>query len=120
MTKEELNDFKKNAIRDYLPKFYDRQGNQIDLWEWEAKAADGTYKVLKQEQVGPYFVSTVWVGIAMNCWFDSSADDVPPIFETMVFCDDMQDDLYCHTDRYSSEEEALIGHEKFVALAKGE
>jgi hypothetical protein len=62
-------------------RYYDRRGNQISFREssmlW---ALDEKYRIIKQEYVGDYWVSTVWLGL------DHSFGHGPPlIFETMVF-----------------------------------
>lgn len=47
-------------------RYFDRQGNPISLMEYGEKFEDLTYKIVKQERIGEYFVSTVWTGINMN------------------------------------------------------
>jgi len=67
-------------------------------------------------QVGNYQVSTVDLGL--NHQFDET---LPPLYyETMIF--EIKngkvdyEDLYC--DRYTTEEEARIGHEKAIEYVK--
>lgn len=89
---------------------YDRQGKQItDLLQWAKLFERGDYKrVAVTTLPDGKWISTVWLGL------DHSFGSGPPlIFETMVFPskDDMGD-LDC--DRYSTEEEALEGHQRMV------
>lgn len=69
-------------------------------------------------RVGDYEVSTVDLGL--NHQFN---DDLPPLYyETMIFKVDNDKvnfrDLYC--ERYSTEEEARIGHQKAIEYVKSE
>lgn len=69
-------------------------------------------------RVGNYEVSTVDLGI--NHQFD---DNLPPLYyETMIFkvVDGKVDysEIYC--DRYTTEEEARIGHQKAIDYVKNE
>ena len=69
---------------------------------------DPHYKRVALDGVGNYNVSTVWLGL------DHQYGEGPPlIFETMVFPDDSFVDSFC--ERYSTETEALDGHERIVA-----
>ncbi len=89
--------------------YYDRSGNLITLDEW-ASAFDERYgeKTVRQENVGDLWVSTVWLGL------DHQHGNGPPlIFETMVFAGESLVDEFC--DRYSTEAEAVAGHERVVA-----
>ncbi|HSV08577.1 MAG TPA: hypothetical protein VLI07_18820 [Candidatus Binatus sp.] len=88
---------------DGLSEHFDRDGEPITMRQWGMLAHDRDYKVVKQEHVGPYFVSTVWLGL------DHSFGRGPPIvFETMVFKED-RTDLECW--RYATEAEAVEGHQ---------
>jgi hypothetical protein len=100
--------------------FYDRDGNPIDLMEWARLIEDFRYKIVAQEHIltpsgTPVFVSTVWLGV--DHAFRLSGREVPIlIFETMVFMD--LDDR-THMDdldmvRYSTEEQAIAGHNETV------
>ena len=105
------------------PMYFDMEGKPITLRQW----ADGQMptpegknpKVVKQEHVGDYFISTVLLGL------DHSFGSGPPlIFETMIFnqSDDAKElgndwlDTYC--ERYSTKEQALEGHQVAVEYAK--
>ena len=91
--------------------YYDRKGNPMEMMAW-AKAFEKDNAVAKTK-VGEVSISTVWLGLDHGSW-----DDGPPlIFETMIFGDEYYRD---YQERYSTEEEALAGHEKAVALVRGE
>lgn len=101
--------------------FFDRKGNPLQLLEYARLFEDKDYKVVKQEYVGKYFVSTVWVGL--NMAFRRTQGKL--IFETMIFLKDEEDEesedpLRDYQERYGTEEEALEGHEKAVKIARGE
>jgi hypothetical protein len=89
--------------------WYNRKGEVIkDYKEIESLLGNFEYKVVKQSKDDKHAVSTVWIGLDHN-YFGGR----PLIFETMVFAikDGKWDmsDLDC--ERYSTEEEALKGHE---------
>lgn len=63
-------------------------------------------RIVKQEDVGPYFVSTVFLGLDHN-W----GDGPPHLFETMVF-KGSESDLDCR--RCSTWKEAEKQHEAMV------
>jgi hypothetical protein len=76
------------------------------MLEWAALHVNDEYIIVKQEDVGSFWVSTVWIGLDM-----SGSYREPLIFETMVFQDDMQAVLQ---QRYATEEEAKKGHDQIV------
>ena len=88
--------------------FYDRNGNPMSLQEW-SRTSKNVRRVAHEELEGGVRVSTVWLGL------DHSMDADPPIiFETMIFGGDFgQQD-----QRYSTEAEALAGHQRVVAALK--
>lgn len=85
---------------------YDRAGNEIGFGRFSLLLSHSAYRFVRQERVGPYFVSTVWLGID----YGFGLTENPIIFETMVFKDGEIVAVY----RYSTEEEAIKGHEKVV------
>ncbi len=104
----------------FKPRWFNRKGKPISVDEAELLLIDPNYKILKQDRIGDYFVSTVWLGLNMN-HFDFEGKDTPLIFETMVFKYSKDgvssaDDLFM--DRYCSEEEAFNGHEKVCEMAR--
>ena len=91
---------------------YDRDGRPMGLDEWVVRFEDMEYKRVALTSVGPFNVSTVWLGTDHN-W---SGEGPPIIFETMVFCGDDRasrtwEDYQVH---YCTEAEALEGHEHAV------
>ena len=95
--------------------YYDKEGNPIDLMKWADLMQNEDYKIIKQEQVGKYFVSTIWLGLDHNLW----SSGAPIIFETMIFNKsnkEVQDPLHLNLARYSTIQEALEGHKEMVDL----
>lgn len=108
------------------PTHFDRDGEPITLRQWALLHGQPDYAIVKQEEVGPYWVSTVWLGIDHGF----SMRGVPIIFETMVFSADehyvrpqetpwgemggywVRDDF--DQRRYSTEAQAIAGHEETV------
>jgi hypothetical protein len=89
--------------------YRDKEGKELTIEQLEPLLRDPDYKVIKQEQIGKYFISTVWLGVphGMGCHY----------FETMVFLtpeavEDRRESLgktmECY--RYCTKEEALEGH----------
>lgn len=60
------------------------------------------------------WISTIWMGLDFNLSLSLSPSSRPLIFETMIFWNDGHNDQ----DRYSTEEEAIIGHRMMVARAR--
>jgi len=101
-------------------EIYDREGRPQNMAWFNEKCADMEYKRVLETQIGPYWVSTVWLGLD-----HSFSDDGPPlIFETMVFATDSRDperdtlgpDLDCL--RWSTEQEAIKGHQDMCTLVR--
>jgi hypothetical protein len=70
------------------------------------KLGDPNYKVVKQETLpNGRWISTVWLGLDHSYF-----GDPPLIFETMVF-DSRESMTPLTSERYSTEIEALAGHE---------
>lgn len=98
---------------------YDRDGKPISLDQWTQLHGNIEYLRVAQTELGPYTVSTVWLGIDHG-WGRSHA---PIIFETMVFAmhepaADQRPEWLDYCDRYSTEEEARRGHEEAVTLVR--
>lgn len=101
--------------------WYDRQGVRItDPQRWYDLHADQEYKFVAQETVGPYWVSTVWLGLDHG-WYREHPSP-PIIFETMVFTDDTNAETGFRDDfdqrRYSTEAEAIAGHQETCQLVR--
>lgn len=98
-----------------MSRYYDRQGKPISMEEWSRFLNDPSYQRVAQTTGSGRFVSTVWLGLDHR----HGGGGPPLIFETMVFPIDKNGDVEYHeldAERYSTEEEALAGHEK---MAKG-
>ena len=97
------------------PNYYDRNGTPMTLWEWAAKLeGDESYRIVRQTTVGPYWISTVWLGLNHRVM-----PGPPLIFETMVFGSGDDDDMSdLDGERYSTEKEARSGHARFVRAAR--
>jgi hypothetical protein len=99
--------------------WYDREGRPLSLEEAGRLFADFDYKRVDLTEVGPYVVSTVWMGM------DHSFMEGPPqIFETMVFTSSEWSDVEriglqdIDCVRYATESEARAGHQDMVALIR--
>lgn len=95
--------------------YRDKEGNRITAEQLEVFLRDNDYRVVQQDKVGPYFISTVWMGVPHGC---SHPYDY---FETMVFktpegAQDPRERLGETLDctRYHRYEEALLGHYEVV------
>jgi hypothetical protein len=83
------------------PRYYDRNGQPIDLYTWSVRFHDKDYQRVAKDEGDGWKVSTVWLGL------DHQFGDGPPlIFETMVFGGPLDDE----TVRYSTLAEAEAGH----------
>lgn len=85
---------------------YDRQGKRISMRQWIAlgiwdEQNDNAYRRVARTKIGSCLISTVWLGI------DHGYEE-PLIFETMVFPESEEQ------HRYTTEEEALAGHQRIV------
>lgn len=93
-------------------RWYDRQGEPIPMRVATEYLEDYDYKVVKQDVFvydgEPVKVSTVWLGLDHN-WMPEGA---PKIFETMIFGGKLDLDQW----RYSTEEQALDGHDEAVTF----
>ncbi len=117
MSDETLENFKSRMNSEYEKRgaiYFDRQGREMQLMDWGSKFEDKEYQIVKQDRIVKYFVSTVWLGI--NHRFMRQGP--PLIFETMVFVDDEKDPLNEYQEKYSTEEEALNGHEDVISIVK--
>jgi hypothetical protein len=92
----------------HRPLYYRRNGTPYEgpnvIFKWGKDFKNPKYQIVKQSKLeNGLFVSTVWLGI------DHSFTEIGPpiIFETMIFGKDVLDCM-----RYSTEEQALKGHEQ--------
>jgi hypothetical protein len=88
--------------------YYDRQGQEITFRHY-IKLNRDPYRRVGYSIIGPYKVSTVWLGSDYNYGYGKM------LFETMVFSLDSYRELYSR--RYGTEAEAIIGHTKAIYLA---
>jgi len=83
--------------------FYDKNGKEISQKEWR-KLFTKKYKRVASTQIKDFDVSTVWLGID----YSFKNEGPPIIFETMVFKKGFGS---CYLERYSTKDEALLGHD---------
>ena len=82
--------------------------DELFVWaDWFGNAAN---RIVKQEEVGPYMVSTVFLGLDHNFLMEGP----PVLFETMVFCDGADCN---YQERCCTWAEAEAQHEAAVAWA---
>lgn len=91
-----------------MGNYFDKDGSLITLDEWAHKFEDFEYKSIGADVVGPWNVSTVWLGL------DHSFGEPggPLIFESMVFPDGEWSDV--DMNRYATLEDAKAGHVALV------
>jgi len=95
---------------------YDKDGRRIDFKEWGRLSDDDDYRRIGLTEIGPYTVSTVWLGLDHSYM----GGGPPIIFETMVFTtsaweadrSDPDHELLMEIDarRYCTLQEAMDGH----------
>lgn len=92
-------------------RYFNRQGKPITTEQWRAllERKDDYRRIAQTTLPDGTWISTVWLGL--NHRFDSGP---PLIFETMVFESENGPYTELYLDRYSTEEEALAGHEAAV------
>jgi hypothetical protein len=92
-------------------RWYDKDGEPLPMLVANDLLTDEDYKFVKQDvfiyEGEPVKVSTVWLGLDHNFMGGR-----PKIFETMIF----GGKLHLECWRYSTEEEALAGHDDAVKL----
>lgn len=92
-----------------MSRYYDRQGNPAALEDWAA-ASERADRHVGDTTIGDDVrVSTVFLGLDHN-W----GVGPPHIFETMVFGGDLDEECV----RYSTEAQALAGHDEMVARVR--
>lgn len=95
--------------------YYNRTGDAISQEEWISGFRDDEAKRVGLDYVGEVMISTVWLGLDHSFGFGNGP---PLIFETMIF-DSEDEELDNYQERYSTEERAIEGHERAIALVKG-
>ena len=91
-------------------EYYDKGGRALDMLEWVLLFENAEYKRVALDELPGGKVSTVWLGL--NHQF--APDGPPHIFETLVFGGPLDGEQ----DRYSTEEEARLGHQAMVEKLK--
>lgn len=83
---------------------------ECDFLAWLQWFENGEARVLRQDQVGSFKVSTVFLGV------DHGWGDGPPLlWETMIFDDRTHAEAFDgYQERYSSRRAALDGHHRAV------
>lgn len=61
--------------------YFNRQGKPIGMREWSRLMDDPDYRIVEQTQIGPFWLSTVWLGLD----YQFVSGGPPLIFETMLF-----------------------------------
>jgi hypothetical protein len=101
----------------YIKKYKLNENKEIiecSLHEW-GRFLETPEKIVKQEDVGDYWVSTVFLGIDHN--FARPHNGEPILFESMIFKDaDSGQDSW--QERYCTYQEALDGHNDIVERLK--
>lgn len=82
--------------------------NTMEWAKWFEDATRNRKRIVAQEDIGTYWVSTVFLGMNM-----AIMSDEPLLFETMIFEQGHSVDHYC--DRCGTWEEAIDMHEAAVA-----
>jgi len=94
--------------------WYDREGCPISVQDANRKLGDREYKRVDATTLPDgKWVSTVWLGLNHR-W----GPGPPLIFETMVF--ESEENLEeVDMERYATENEAILGHQRMVAKYAG-
>lgn len=108
-----------NKKKDYFILDENRNAIPATLMEWAEYFENTKKRIVKQENIGDYWISTVFFGldyglIEMFYLKEGSMENYKPqIFETMVFTN--KQDLYeIYCDRCSTWKEAEECHEKAI------
>lgn len=98
-----------------------KQEPDLMKWaNWLEKA--GKQRIIKQERIGEYFVSTVFLSLDQRFGFATKGDK-PILWETMIFNEKgtkkVPEGLREHEQvRYSSKKEAEEGHKQVADIVK--
>lgn len=92
-----------------MSKYYNKEGELIELMEWVRLFGNKEYKVVEQTTLkNGIRVSTVWLGLDHNF-----GEGLPLIFETMVFPKE-GDFRELDMERYETLEQAKKGYKEMV------
>jgi len=103
----QMETFGKYILDDHIPVAV------YDLWQWaEWFEKSDSDRIVKQENVGDLWVSTLFLGIDLGHSRLSGPGYTPQLFETMVFREGKA--LFDYTKRYATWAAAEHGHQKTV------
>jgi hypothetical protein len=114
------------SVAELMPPLFDRDGRSIDFAAWvRLHLEDPRCERVATERVGPYWVSTLWLGIDAGrapAPRRAGSRRAPAVFRTMV--ERLEDDatapaaLGIDEDalRYATEADARAGHEHVATL----
>lgn len=91
--------------------FRDKFGQIVETAEFEFLIDDPEYKIVNQEMVGNYLISTVWLGIAQGTFGNE-------YFETAIFDQNNEMEQIDEVYRYHNINEAEEGHNLIVMKYK--
>lgn len=92
--------------------YWDKDGTPLETLEWAHKFEDYDYRFVGHDYVGPYRVSTLWMGLPpTHHWF--CPEGPAAVFETAVFQARVEGPERRH---YVTEADALAGHQEVVLL----
>jgi hypothetical protein len=96
---------------------YDRKMRLIGMDTWRDLFEDSDARLIAQSTVGPWSVSTIWLGIDRRYGMNSGP---PLVFETLVFDGNSvaMIDRWRLEFRWSYEREARIGHRDVASFAR--
>jgi hypothetical protein len=67
---------------------WDKDGTPLETLEWARKFEDYQYRFVGSNNIGPCWISTLWMGMAPTGWLLCPHPGiVPPVYETAVFAD---------------------------------
>lgn len=104
--------FRGLPFSEYGPYYYGRDGKAIPMCEWAVRFEDLEYKRVAQTTIGPWWISTVWLGLDHGF-----LEGRPLIFESMIFWHGPEGGEPDHDrpmERYTTEAQARRGHASIV------
>lgn len=99
-----LEDHKCSYNRILRDRYFDWKGNKLN--QWESNLLHIFERHICNDYIEEYHISTVWLGFNHG-WFGKIL-----LFETMVFCNDENNEWHEYQERYETLEEAQVGHKK--------
>lgn len=97
----------------YYEEQKDGTYKKIDVMEWAKKYSKEGARVIQQDKVGPFFISTVYLGLDHRFLQGGP----PLIYETMIFHDD-SGFMEHYQQRYSRSVVASETHQRIVKVMK--